>query len=110
MSKVNGEQLILDMIGASNQEYQVDADDFVYEYLCEARRGNEALKAAGYAILQQEGGGEGGAEDCFVVFSFKDKIYKMEYEYSSYGGYDVYGSVEGITEVKPVQVTVTHYQ
>lgn len=61
-------------------------------------------------VLEQEGGGEGGAEYCYMVFSWKDKIYKIEYSYQSYDGYDFDNVASTIREVKPVQKMVTVYE
>lgn len=63
----------------------------------------------GYEHLEQEGGGEGGAEYCYGVFKLHDKIYKAEYCYSSsYGCYYEY-IVDTLREVKPVQKMITVY-
>src|SRR5690554_745151 len=62
-----------------------------------------------YQFVEQEGGGEGGAEDCVSTIRFGDKYYNIYYYYYSYSGFDTSGSFDTITEVKPVEVTVTQY-
>ena len=59
--------------------------------------------------IAQEGGGEGGAEDCYAVFQWKDKFYRVDYNYYSYHGYENL-HMENIYEVKPVEKTVTSYE
>lgn len=60
-------------------------------------------------LVQQEGGGEGGAEDCFAVFSWKDKYYRVNYNYYSYHGYDNL-DMESIYEVFPKEKVVTVFE
>lgn len=59
--------------------------------------------------IEQDGGGEGGSEDCYAVFQWKDKFYRVDYNYYSYVGYENLHS-ENIYEVKPVEKTVTFYE
>lgn len=59
--------------------------------------------------ITQEGGGEGGAEDCYAVFKWKDKYYRVDYNYYSYHGYDNL-DMENIYEVFPQERTVTFYE
>lgn len=61
-------------------------------------------------VVEQEGGGEGGAEDCVAVFKWKDKYYQVEYSYYSYNGYETDGSNNTVIEVKPVEKTITVYE
>lgn len=61
----------------------------------------------GFEELQQEGGGEGGAEYCFTVFKWKDKIYKITYSYASYEGYDF--DYSEVYEVQPKEKLITVY-
>lgn len=101
-------------------------DEMVY-YLCEGdfgeaivkyngdwdeyRARTEALeKEFGYEHLDQEGGGEGGAEYCYGVFKLKGKVYRAEYSYYSYNGPEYDGITETLREVKPVQKTITVYE
>lgn len=62
-----------------------------------------------YQFVEQEGGGEGGGEYCVSTIRFGDKYYNIYYNYYSYYGFDTSGSFDSITEVKPVEVTVTQY-
>lgn len=71
---------------------------------------NEVVVALGYEHLQQEGGGEGGAESCFGVFKLKGKVYQAFWRYYSSDGYETYGAAESLREVKPVQKTITVYE
>lgn len=68
------------------------------------------FKEFGYEHLAQEGGGEGGSEDCYGVFKFKGKVYRAEYNYYSYNGYEYDNIVETLREVKPVEKTVVVYE
>jgi len=71
----------------------------------------EALKEAlGYEHLDQEGGGEGGAEYCYGVFKLHDKIYRAEYCYYSYDGHNYEEILDTLREVKPVEKTITVYE
>lgn len=62
-----------------------------------------------YQLVKQEGGGEGGGEYCVSTIRFGDKYYNIYYSYYSHYGFDTSGSFDSITEVKPVEVTVTQY-
>jgi len=62
----------------------------------------------GFKFLEQHGGGEGGAEDCYSVFQYKDKYYKVFYSYYSYHGYSV--DRYEVCEVKPVEKLITVYE
>jgi hypothetical protein len=61
----------------------------------------------GYELLQEEGGGEGGAEYCYGVFSLKGKTYKAEFSYFSYDGNSTNGCANSLKEVTPVIQKVT---
>lgn len=63
-----------------------------------------------YEHLEQEGGGEGGGEYCYGVFSLKGKIYKGTYSYYSYNGHEYDGIERTLKEVKPVEKVVTVYE
>ena len=84
----------------------VDDLDVEHDYtsLC------EQLKTNGYEHLEQEGGGEGGAEHCYGVFRLKDKIYKAEYSYYSHNGDEFDGITDTLQEVVPVEKTITVYE
>lgn len=64
----------------------------------------------GYVHLEQEGGGEGGGEYCYGVFSLGGKTYKAEYSYYSYNGHDYDSILDTLHEVKPVQKVITVYE
>ena len=68
------------------------------------------LDSFGYEHIQQEGGGEGGAESCNGVFKLRDKIYKAEYRYYSYHGHEYEDIIDTLKEVKPIERTVTFYE
>lgn len=65
-------------------------------------------KLTDYRHIEQDGGGEGSAEDCSTVFSWKGVLYKMFYSYHPHDGFD-FDCVEFYT-VTPVQKTVTVYE
>ena len=60
--------------------------------------------------FDQEGGGEGGSEYCYMIFSWKDKVYKIEYSYYSHYGHNFEDVESTIREVKPVEKVVTVYE
>lgn len=68
------------------------------------------LEAHGYEHLNQEGGGEGGAESCSLVFKLDGKFYKTSYSYYSYDGYSYDYFWDNMKEVHPKQKTVTIYE
>lgn len=67
-----------------------------------------------YKDIQNYGGGEGGDEYCYKIFSWKDvndpepKFYRMDYNYYSYVGSN-FDDVE-IYQVTPVDKVVTQYE
>ena len=61
----------------------------------------------GYKHLDQDGGGEGGAEDCQTVFEWQGKCYAYYYSYYSYDGYQHYNN--SLYEVKPQEKVITVY-
>lgn len=67
------------------------------------------LEKLGYQHISQEGGGEGGAEDCEGIFKFKGKTYRVEYNYYSHNGHEYDTIVSTLEEVFPVEVTRTEY-
>ncbi len=85
-------------------------DCFIYE-LCEDDIYNDdKIKLLEYEHLQQEGGGEGGAEDCYGVFKIKDKTFKAYYQYRSHEGHD-YSDIEySVRFVTPKLKQVTVYE
>lgn len=71
---------------------------------------DKALEEWGYEHLQQEDGGEGGAEDCYGVFKLKGKTYMAEYQYYSHEGCEYAYILDTVREVKPIEKTITVYQ
>lgn len=59
--------------------------------------------------LHQEGGGEGGAENCFAIFELNGVCYKFCYSYYSYSGY-YWDFDNGYQIVQPKQVMTTIYE
>jgi len=80
-----------------------DMADFFNEWVLEGDSG-----IPNYALIEHEGGGEGGSENVECVWSYKDKFYKVEYSYFSYHGYD-YPQYDEIREVFPSKKTITVY-
>jgi hypothetical protein len=62
-----------------------------------------------YTHLESDGGGEGGAEDCYGVFQLKDTIFRVEWKYYSHHGTYADCSYSSLAIVVPKQVTVTQY-
>jgi len=67
-------------------------------------------KVADYERLDQNGGGEGGSEDCDGVFRLDGKIYRAAWSYYSHNGYEYDGIVDTLREVSPVQKVVIIYE
>ena len=61
-----------------------------------------------FEISEQEGGGEGGAEECHTVMKAGDRYFLFEYSYYSHHGFDIFESNK-VVEVKPRQVEVTKF-
>ena len=59
--------------------------------------------------ITQDEGGEGGSEDCYAVFSWKGRYYRVDYNYYSYVGYENL-EMENIYEVFPKERVVTFYE
>lgn len=59
-------------------------------------------------VMQQEGGGEGGAENCFTVLRVDDNYYKVFYNYYSHEGF-CYDYAE-VRLVSPKEKTITVYE
>lgn len=68
----------------------------------------EQPAVVGLTWLLQEGGGEGGAEQCEVIFSWKDVCYAIYYSYYSHDGYAI--AAEELYIVTPEEKTVTVYK
>lgn len=63
--------------------------------------------------IEQEGGGEGGSEDCHLTFSMKEtnspiKYYTLYYSYQSYDGHNF--EYATLNEVTPVDRVKTYYE
>jgi hypothetical protein len=85
--------------------YRKELDDY-------SSKREEVINSAigDYEHLEQEGGGEGGAEYCYGVFRLGDKIYRASYSYYSHNGHEWDGITSTLKEVKPVEKTITVYQ
>ena len=68
------------------------------------------VKSIEYKHLDQEGGGEGGSEYCYGVFSLQGKTYRAEYSYYSYNGHEYDYIVDTLREVKAVEKTITVWE
>jgi len=62
-----------------------------------------------YKHIIQEGGGEGGSESCYGVFSFRGILYKAEYLYFSHEGCKYYDIVDTLRVVEAKEKTITVY-
>lgn len=94
------------------KDFGTDPDEFVYN-LCEGDVYGETkdkLSAYDYKHIEQDGGGEGGSEDCYGIFEFDGRIYRAHYSYYSYHGHEYGGILNTLREVKPVEKTVTVYE
>ena len=69
----------------------------------------EFLDKFGYKHCMQEGGGEGGAEDCEGVFKLGDKYYHTYWTYRSHDGSDYDDIVDHLSYVTPAERKVTVY-
>ena len=62
----------------------------------------------GVEFIEQEGGDEGGGEDCYTVLKVGGVFYKITYSYYSHYGVDLdYASVYIVT---PQEKTITVYE
>ena len=103
------QELIDEMVEAhneleENERWHLGDRQFLSECLADGNWSHEDFKH-----LEQEGGGEGGAEYCYTVWSWKDKIYKMEYSYMSHCVHDFDEAMNTIREVKEVEKLVKVY-
>ena len=92
----------------TDPEDVVDWDDYLEAYFRENIIENWFLPSD-FKYLAQEGGGEGGAEDCFCVFSWKGQCYRVDYNYYSYHGYDNL-EMSQIYKVEPKEKTIFVYE
>ena len=94
----------------SSSTYGISLDELIYA-MCENDFNTDNLKCVkSFKHLEQEGGGEGGAEYCYGVFELNGVIYKAEYSYYSYNGCEYDGIVSTLRVVTPVEKTVTVYE
>lgn len=110
MSKVDLKvfQDMIEEMAENGDEYGLD--DLIYA-ICENDFNADNLKCVkSFEHLDQDGGGEGGAEYCYAVFELNDVIYKAEYSYYSYNGHEYDGISDTLQIVKPVEKTITVYE
>lgn len=68
----------------------------------------DGFEDIGVKLVGQDGGGEGGAEDCYSVLEIDGVFYKVFYSYYSHHGYEFdYASVKVVT---PKEKLVTVYE
>lgn len=63
-----------------------------------------------YIHITSEGGGEGGTEDCFGVFSWKGVLYKTNWSYYSHQGYEYEYCDENLSIVRAKEKRVMVYE
>lgn len=68
----------------------------------------EGCEEAGIVLVNQKGGGEGGAEDCVSVLLIKGQHYAVYYSYYSHYGHDF--NYVDVRKVSPKQKTITVYE
>ena len=68
----------------------------------------EGCEEAGIVQVSQEGGGEGGAEDCVSVLLIAGQHYAVHYSYYSHYGFDF--DYVDVRMVSPKQKTITVYE
>lgn len=61
-------------------------------------------------VLKYEGGGEGGAQNCYTILKIGEQFFKVEYQYFSYNGFDLDADYADLYEVFPVEKLVTVYE
>lgn len=66
------------------------------------------IKEVGLELIEKDGGGEGGAEDCYSVVKLNGVFYCIYYNYYSHHGFDFdYASIQ---VVRPVEKVITVYE
>ena len=69
-------------------------------------------KTSNFEIVEQDGGGEGGSEDCYTIIKFNETYYRFDYKYYSSEGFqlglDDLDNID-VYEVVPRAVVVTQY-
>lgn len=102
-------QQSLNELNLNFPEYPLELDSFIYQ-ACEGHLSSDKKKFLNYTHLTQDGGGEGGAEDCYGVFQIGDKIFKAEYFYQSYNGHQIDNIQNTVREVAPKERTIIVYE
>ncbi len=98
------QELVLEIWNEGREE-----DDFIEDYeFREFLNGYGPDDHERVTFIEQEGGGEGGAEYCYAVIKVDDVFYKVEYSYASYDGYN--WDYATASEVKPVERMVVFYE
>jgi len=59
-------------------------------------------------VMEYDGGGEGGAEDCYSIIRVGKRYFRCDYEYYSYEGFN-YTDESEVYEVVPKKVEVIQY-
>lgn len=85
-----------------------EVDDYNYQFDEFVMHGDYGVEGVGIEHIEQDGGGEGGGEDCYSVIKVDDVFYKFEYDYRSYEGYTFDDPEPQV--VSPVQRLVTFYE
>lgn len=87
------------------EKYNTNPDNYGFDYYEILLEGAEDI---GIKLVDQEGGGEGGAENCTSILEIDSIFYEVSYNYYSHQGYEFdYASVKIVT---PKQKTVTVYE
>jgi hypothetical protein len=79
-----------------------------YQFQEFVMHGDYDVECGKVEFIEQDGGGEGGGEDCYSVIKVDGQFYKFEYSYASYEGY-TFDHLEPQL-VSPVQRLVTFYE
>lgn len=83
--------------------------DWYAKYAEADREASKLLTEVGYKHVEQDGGGEGGTEYCYTIFKMGNKLWRIEYRYYSYDGFNLDYAIGTITEVEPKPVQRTEY-
>jgi hypothetical protein len=84
--------------------------EYVVFSMCEGDWDSDYCNGLEYEHLEQDGGGEGNGEYCYGVFQLGDTIYRAEYSYASYAGYDYDDIISTLKVVTPKKKTITVYE
>lgn len=63
-----------------------------------------------FKFITSDGGGEGGTQYCYAVFELDGVLYKGEYSYYSYDGFDYDSFFTYMKVVQPKEKTITVYE